>query len=101
MVSVDYFGMEIWQKLLSLKNKFKTTMVLFSVFCTDNKNLSTENLCTILAVYYDSDSSVSFKPTLIDFDLLYNMLALSAVCHCRVCVCCVFVLFSRLKKFRF
>ena len=44
--------------------------------------------------------SVSFKSTFADFDLVINMLALSAVCH-RVCVCCVFVLFSRLKKFRF
>ena len=45
--------------------------------------------------------SVSFTPIFVDFTPVISMLALSAVCHRRVCVCCVFVLFSRLKKFRF
>ena len=43
--------------------------------------------------------SVYFKPTFVDYTSVIGMLALSAVCHHRVCVCCVFVLFSRFKKF--
>ena len=65
-------------KTIPLKKKRRRGF-LFSVFCTDNKNLSTENACTILAVYYALDSSASFKPALIDFVSVFDMLALSAV----------------------
>ena len=39
---------------------------------------TTETRCTILAKYYASDSSVSFKPTLIYFAIVLHMLAHTA-----------------------
>ena len=63
----------------------------------------------ILALYYyASDSSISLKPTLVDFALLYNMLALLVVfilsLIVSVCVCMrlLFVsVFSVSCEFRF
>ena len=36
----------------------------------------TENMSTILAMYYALDSFISFKPTFIDFAHLYNTITI-------------------------
>ena len=52
----------------------------------------------ILAVYYALDSSLSFRPTFIDFDLVFNMLALSVVFIFSSSAVCVRVCLFRPKN---
>ena len=105
MVSVDQFGIEIWQNYRHRKIIFRQCwFFIFQYTITINpiqryyshQHHSSSSAINTLLLY------VSFKSTFVDFAFVFNMLALSAVLILFiVCVCVSFVVCLCVFRFSF
>ena len=86
---INWFNIQPYFTRIGRDGKFK-----LCVLCTTTNSISiSENMCTLLAVYYYApDLSVSFEPFFVDFASIFDMLALLAVLISPllfvVCLCC-------------